>query len=302
MGGHRDCLRRGVPKRCQPEQPTVVSKQRLIAFYENKTPQILKRYGPGPRVHYHTGLVDEPLSSRASREGLRAELIAAQERTLQHAAEVWNARLWLSGDVLDVGCGLGGGAVFWAQEFGALVTAVTIAASHIELVGRFAAQAGVGSQVKTLLCDALEVPGENRFDAVVAIYSSNSFPRRPWFQRLERLLRAEGHIFIFDTFLVSSEYEEPFNRHWCSQIGTVEEYITTAREAGFKVTLIEDVSLRAIHFWTRTVALIRMEAQDERLGPSERAKLDESSRTHSLVRQGLIDRGLCDLLMVLTRH
>src|ERR1700756_3317822 len=75
-----------------------VSKQRLIVFYERKTQQILERYGPGPRVHYHTGLADEPPCPRASREELRAELIAAQERTLQHAAAIWNAHAWLSGD------------------------------------------------------------------------------------------------------------------------------------------------------------------------------------------------------------
>lgn len=270
----------------------VVSKQWLIAFYERKTQQILKRYGPGPRVHYHTGLVDEPPPPRVSIKGLRAEVIAAQERTLQHAAKVWDAPIWLSRDVLDVGCGLGGGAIFWAQEFGACVTGVTIAPSHIELVGKFAAQAGVASRVKTLLCDALEVPGENRFDAAVAIDSSNYFPRRPWFRRLESLLRPDGRVFIFDTFLGHSEYEEPFNRHWRSQIGTVEEYLAAAREAGFKVARIEDVSARAIHFWTRTVALMQMEAQDRTSNDSAAPNMQESMRTHMLVRQGLSDGGL----------
>ena len=36
------------------------SMQQLVAFYERKTQAFLARYGPGPRVHYHTGLVDEP--------------------------------------------------------------------------------------------------------------------------------------------------------------------------------------------------------------------------------------------------
>ena len=269
-----------------------VSKQRLIAFYDRKTQQILKRYGPGPRVHYHTGLVDQPPLPDASLEELRSEVIAAQESTLAHAAEVWNARSWLSGKVLDVGCGLGGGAIFWAQEFGACVTAVTIAPSHIELVRKFAAQAGVASRVKTLLGDALDVPGENRFDAAVAIDSSNYLPRRRWFRSLGRLLRANGRILIFDTFLGRREYEEPFNRHWHSQIGTIGEYLKAAREAGFKVARIEDVSARAIHFWTRTVALMRMEVQDRTSNDSEAPNMQASMRTHMLVQQGLSDGGL----------
>jgi hypothetical protein len=43
----------------------------LVAFYENKTQAILRRYGPGPRVHYHTGLVEEVPIDDADAEGLR---------------------------------------------------------------------------------------------------------------------------------------------------------------------------------------------------------------------------------------
>jgi len=74
-------------------------------------------------------------------------------------------------------CGLGGGALFWAQEFGAHVTAVTCVPSHLEWVARFAAQARVASQVHPLLCDALEIPGENCFDAAVAVDSCCHIPR-----------------------------------------------------------------------------------------------------------------------------
>ena len=50
---------------------------------------------------------------------------------LSDAAEVWDAPQSLSGEILDVGCGLGGGSIFWAQEFGARVTAV-----HLRAVAR----------------------------------------------------------------------------------------------------------------------------------------------------------------------
>jgi len=280
---------------------SLVSKQQAVAFYERKTQEILKRYGPGPRVHYHTGLVDQPPSIGASSEELRRELVAAQERTLEYAAEVWDAASSLCGDVLDVGCGLGGGAIFWAQKFGANVTAVTIAPSHIRLVEGFAAQALVASRVQAVCCDALTMEGEGCFDAAVAIDSSDSIPRRPWFRRLEGLLRPQGHVFVFDCFLSRSEYEESFNRHWCSQIGTIEEYVDAAREAGFTVKMVEDVSLRAVHFWTRTLALLHLEAQDVRLSLPQRGKLEESLLNHALLRQGLLDGGLRHLLMTFAK-
>ncbi len=276
--------------------------QQLVKFYDHKTAEILRRYGPGPRVHYHTGLIDEPPSPSASPKELRDEVIAAQERTLYYAAESWDAAAHLCGDVLDVGCGLGGGAIFWAQEFGARVTAVTIAPSHLEFVRKFAAEEGMESQVRGILCEASAVPGENCFDAAVAIDSTSSFPRGPWFRRLASLLRPGGHVFIFDCFLGRPEYAEPFNRHWCSQIGTIEEYVVAAREARFAVDTIEDVSVRAIHFWTRTLALLRLEAQCRRLPPLYRRKLDESLCIHSLVHHGLLDGGLRHMLISFLRH
>ena len=94
---------------------------------------------------------------------------------LVDAAEAWDASQSLSGEVLDVGCGLGGGSIFWAQEFGARVTAVTCVPSHADHVARFGAEAGVEEQIELLVCDATEVPDENRFDAVVAVDASGYF-------------------------------------------------------------------------------------------------------------------------------
>ncbi len=257
----------------------------------------MERYGPGPRVHYHTGLADEPALPGSSVEGLRQSLVAAQERLLYHAAGIWDAASTLSGDVLDVGCGLGGGAIFWAQEFGAQVTAVTCVASHVDLVARFAAQAGVQLQIQPLLCDALEVPGESCFDAAVAVDSSGYLARVPWLRRVASLLRPGGHIFIVDCFLAHPEYEEPFNDYWHTRIGTIAEYLAAAREAGLRVESVDDISLRTVHFWTTTLALMEEEGREKSLTSTEMTRHRASVQAHTLVRQGLANQGLRYALM-----
>src|ERR1700736_1420195 len=56
-----------------------VSIGQLVAFYEQKTTAILQRYGPGPRVHFHTGFADEPQPDATAGE-LRLHLVESQER------------------------------------------------------------------------------------------------------------------------------------------------------------------------------------------------------------------------------
>jgi tocopherol O-methyltransferase len=269
----------------------------LVAHFEYKTQAILQRYGPGPRVHYHAGLFDEPPSQDALVDVLRGQLVVAQERILSHAAGLWNASSTLCGDVLDVGCGLGGGAIFWAQEFGARVTAVTCIPSHVDWVDRFAARGGVASRVQTLLCDASEVPGANRFDAAVAVETACYLAREQWFQRLASLLRPGGRLFIVDCFLVDPDYAEPFDRYWHTRIGTIPEYLTAAQKAGLQPGMLEDISPRTVHFWTTTLTLIEAEARDRKLSPAETARYEASLRAHALVRQGLITNGLRYALM-----
>jgi tocopherol O-methyltransferase len=267
----------------------------IVAYYEPKTQDLLRRYGPGPRLHYHTGIVDERGSLDISVPALRKAIVAAQERMLHHAAEIWQAQSTLCGEVLDVGCGLGGGALFWAQEFGAQVTAVTCVPSHLEWVARFAYQAGVAARVRPMLCDALEIPGENCFDAAVAVDSCCHIPRKELFHRLARLLRPGGRIFVTDCFLVCPEYEELFNRHWHVRIGTIEEYRTAAREAGLREESFEEISQRVEYFWAMTLALIQAETQEKKL--AEAVKFTEALQAHALVRQGLANGGYRYALM-----
>jgi SAM-dependent methyltransferase len=269
----------------------------IVAYYEPKTRELLRRYGPGPRLHYHTGIVDEPRALDDSLPALRKGIVAAQERMLHNAAGIWQAQSTLCGEVLDVGCGLGGGALFWAQEFGAQVTAVTCVPSHVEWVARFATQAGVASRVRPLLSDALEIPGENCFDAAVAVDSCCHMPRKALFHRLARLLRPGGRVFLTDLFLVRAEYEELFNRHWHVRIGTIEEYRSAAQEAGLREESIEEISHRVEYFWAMTLALIQAEAQGKKLTPPETAKFTEALQTHALVRRGLADGGYRYALM-----
>lgn len=225
------------------------SEEDVIAWYDRKTESILHKYGPGPRVHFHTGLVEPDTVISYDIEDLRHQLVESQEKLLLEAARFWEAENHLRGVVLDVGCGLGGSSIFLAQEYGSHVYALTNVPSHIELIERFANQAGVADKVTPILGDACALPGDQKFDAAVAIESSCYLDRKAWFQHLAQRVRSEGQVFIADCFAMSDEIREPFNGYWLTQIGTLEEYERASRAAGFKVEGMLDLTSRTARFW-----------------------------------------------------
>jgi SAM-dependent methyltransferase len=271
----------------------------VAEYYDAKTQSILRRYGPGPRVHYHTGLVDSLPAPGLPAEALRVLIHEAQEALLRELALAVGG--WHEGRrVLDVGCGLGGGSLYWAMEYGAKVTAITIAPSHVPWVRRFALSTGMASRVSVRLCDALEVPGQQCFDLAVAVESSCYLPRREWFRRLHTLLRPGGKVAIADCFLGRADLAAPFDRYWRTRIGSVEEYLRAASAEGLELELHQDLSQRAVSFWALTMDLLTRERDQQ---PSGQRTEDHgvSQREHLRLMQGLIDGGLHHSLLVLKR-
>ena len=69
----------------QRENAVDCASQLVRNLYEAKTASILHRYDPGPRIHYHTGFVDEaklPTGPAAP----RTRLVESQEQMLSYAA------------------------------------------------------------------------------------------------------------------------------------------------------------------------------------------------------------------------
>ncbi|HVG63219.1 MAG TPA: class I SAM-dependent methyltransferase, partial [Hyalangium sp.] len=166
---------------------------------------------------------------------------------------------------------------------------------------RFASVAGVADRVTPLLCDALEVPGKERFDLVVAVESSCYLPRREWFQKVYSLLKPGGLVAIVDCFLGRPELAGPFDRYWRTRIGTVEEYFRSAGEADLELELHQDISNRAVNFWTLTLDLLARERELSRRSGNGCTGRTESQREHLRLQQALLDGGIHYGMMVLRR-
>jgi tocopherol O-methyltransferase len=217
---------------------------------------------------------------------------------LYEAARVWNAEKYLSGTILDVGCGLGGGALFWAQEYGARVFALTNVPKHTELVARFAAQGGVADQVVPLLGDACLIPEDQIFDAAVAVQSSCYFDREVWFKCLFSRLQPSGHVFVLDIFLESENSRDMVDRYYKICIGSVNDYKQAAAAASFRFENMLDITSRCILFWEFSKLYSRRLLESGKVtDEKEVQRLERSIRFQTWFLQQYVDRGIiCALL------
>lgn len=228
-------------------------------YYDSKTAKLVRKYGPGPRIHYHVGHYPSsqtPLRAHdATPEDIRGSIRVHQEGLLRYAAKIWGAEHRLSGKVLDVGCGLGGGSLFWAQEYGADVTAVTNAPEHKPVVEAFARECGVDRQVRALVCDANRLTVDDApYDAAVAIESSGYFNRPQWFERLARVIRPGGSVCIEEVFITRPHGADVWAEYFYCKPATVQDYAVAAKAAGFELVDEVDATAETAPFWEESAA------------------------------------------------
>ena len=136
-------------------------------------------------------------------------------------------------DVLEVGCGRGGGAAYLARAHGARVTAVDATASHI----LFCRQVH-GDAVRFDHARAEALPGaDGSYDAILSVESANYYePFDSFVAGARRLLRPGGTLLLaaYQTF------ERPHAMHVALERG------------GFSLERVEDISAHVVAAMART--------------------------------------------------
>ncbi|SFC40565.1 SAM-dependent methyltransferase [Streptomyces aidingensis] len=265
------------------------------AYYSAKTEEIIRKYGNGGRgaPHYHLGLFDGPLpTSQIGPEAIRERICRAQEAMLERAARRWGVFAAPPGSLLDIGCGLGGGSLYWAQEHGARVTALTNTAAHIPHLWEFSRAAGVADRISPVLMDVHDLSTERAYDAAVAFESTNHMERYRLFEVVARALRPGGWFGIEDHFLTGDRAAEYLNDYYTTRLGTFDEYLSAARAAGLELADNDDVTAGVTEFWVQSMAWSATELEramqsgdagetTERTGFTT-ARLAESARKHGI--------------------
>ena len=108
--------------------------------------------------------------------------------------------------LLDIGCGLGGAARYFAQEHGCRVTGIDLSPEYVNVTNALAARVGLGERVSCERGSALALPFEpGSFDAAYMLHvGMNIEDKARLFGEVRRILAPSGRFGIYDVMRVGA--------------------------------------------------------------------------------------------------
>jgi len=143
--------------------------------------------------------------------------------------------------VLDVGCGIGGPARFFAAERGWTVEGVDLTAEYVEVARALSKRVGMAGKVSFRQASATALPFDAaNFDGATMIHvGMNIADKKAVFAEVRRVLKLGGLFAIYDAMRQSDDafaYPVPWSSEPATNhIATPEAYKAALREAGFTV-------------------------------------------------------------------
>jgi SAM-dependent methyltransferase len=169
------------------------------------------------------------------------------------------AGLGSSTRVLDLGCGIGGPARYFAANFGCKVTGVDLSPGFIATAIYLTARCGLSDRVTFQVGDALHLPFEDAaFDTVFLQHVAMNIEDRPaLYAEVRRVLTPGGQFVTYDLVLRDGNvvYPAPWARDASTSFLLSEADTRVALEqAGFKVALWRDDTQTALDWFKAAMA------------------------------------------------
>ena len=148
---------------------------------------------------------------------------------------------WPGMRLLDVGCGLGGAARYFAQEHGCRVSGIDLSGEYVDVANALAARVGLGERVSCQKGSALELPfAPGSFDGAYMFHvGMNIEDKSRLFREVRRVLTPSGVFGIYDVMRLAAG-DLPYPVPWTSSpevsfVANAETYRRLLVVAGFEV-------------------------------------------------------------------
>jgi tocopherol O-methyltransferase len=227
-----------------------IAPEDIGAYYDLKTDKILKEFGPGPVVHYHTGIRCPPPEDGGAGERFALFAKESQRNVLDLMIDKASGSLGPGSLVIDFGCGLGGACLYLARRLGVDAIGVSLSKANIEKCQEFARAMELEKYVEFVIADAQSFECSRKADAALAVESACYMDRKRLFANAKLLLRPGATFQVFDWEIArTSARAARIDAHWMTRMGSPDEYREAARESGFELVEELDFSEDGIRFF-----------------------------------------------------
>jgi SAM-dependent methyltransferase len=163
--------------------------------------------------------------------------------------------------ILDIGCGLGGPARYFAARFGCRVTGIDITPAFVEAARKLTALVGLESRVTIDQGDGQNLPyADNTFDGAYSQHVTMNVADRPQFFREAFRVVRSGGFFALTEHGLGPEGEPHFPLPWSedgsgSYLIRPSETHAMLEAAGFVEVAVEDTGETYLAAYRRAIAL-----------------------------------------------
>ncbi|MBX6328779.1 MAG: class I SAM-dependent methyltransferase [Pseudolabrys sp.] len=159
--------------------------------------------------------------------------------------------------LLDIGCGIGGAARYFAQSVGCRTTGIDLTPEFVETARALTAHLGLAERVEFRVGSALELPfADASFDAATLLHvGMNIADKKRLAANVHRVLKRNGQFGIFDVMRAGPGpivYPQPWAAdESTSFVASAAEYKEALGAAGFVVTSEQNQRQMALDFFAR---------------------------------------------------
>ncbi len=215
------------------------AKEKVRRYYEAATSDYLRYYETDWHHHMHYGF-DRDLPKGGN----------PTEQLVRYAAHIGSVQ---AGErALDVGCGVGGTALWLAEHCGTRSVGLNLMEFQLRLARGYATRKNPPLSVAFAAGDFMHPPfAAASFDVIIAIESFDHAPdKRAFVRAMSSLLRPNGRLILVDGFRAARAFTAAENRDYARFLAgwavphlcNMEEVRAWAAEAGLAETHGEDIT------------------------------------------------------------